>query len=112
MENLKRLRKAKGLTLKKLGEMTDVSESMIQMVESGTRSPSFELLLKLSEALDCSVDDLLDTKKEPDTQGDGFVPNNYVVSDKDLQFLMWFRSLSQEKQKAILISQDAPEDLL
>lgn len=65
MENLKRLRKAKGLTQKELGEMCDVSESMIGLVENGNRSPSFELLLKLGEALDCTVDDLLRGEKNP-----------------------------------------------
>jgi len=111
VENLRRIRKEKGLTMKQLGAMTDVSESMIQMVETGTRKPSFELLLKLGEALDCSVNDLLDTKKEPANDVDGSKQEDVVVTDKDLRFLTWFRSLSPEKQKAILISQDAPEDL-
>ena len=112
MENLRKLRKAKGLTMKQLGQMTDVSDSMIQMVETGARSPSFELLLKLGEALDCSVDQLLDTKKEPANDVDGKDSDEIVVTDKDLRFLTWFRSLSPEKQRAILVSQDAPEDLL
>lgn len=33
------------------------------------------------------------------------------LSEKDKRFIEWFRSLSEEKQKAILISQDAPADL-
>ena len=65
MENLKRLRKAKGLTQKELGDLCDVSESMIGLVENGNRKPSFELLLKLGEALDCSVDDLMRGEKNP-----------------------------------------------
>lgn len=112
MDNLRRIRKEKGLTMKQLGEMTDVTESMIQMVETGSRSPSFELLLKLGEALDCSVDELLDKKREPTTGSDGFNSDNFIVSDKDMRLLTWFRSLSPEKQKAILVSQDAPEELL
>ena len=34
------------------------------------------------------------------------------LSDRDARLLAWFRSLSPEKQKAILISQDAPKDIL
>ena len=34
------------------------------------------------------------------------------VSEKDVRLLNWFRSLPVEKQKAILISQDAPKDVL
>lgn len=113
MENLRRIRKAKGLTMKQLAEMTDVSESMIQMVEAGTRRPSFELLLKLGEALECSVDDLVNEKKEPATESDGLVQEPLLKwADKDVRLLKWFRSLPPEKQRAILISQDAPEGLL
>ena len=65
MENLRRLRKAKGLTQKELGEMCDVSESMIGLIETGNRKPSYELLLKLGEALGCNVDDLMRGEKNP-----------------------------------------------
>lgn len=72
MENLRRLRKAKGLTQKELGEMCDVSESMIGLIENGNRKPSYELLLKLGEALDCSVSTLMEGKVEPaPNNGDG-----------------------------------------
>ena len=105
MENLRRIRKARGLTMKELGKAVGVSESMIGMVETGSRKPSYELLLKLSEELGCYVDDLVDSEKNPATIGDG-------ISEKDARLLTWFRSLPSEKQKAILISQDAPADLL
>lgn len=104
MESLRARRKAKGLTMKQLGDAVDVSESMIGMIETGKRKPSFELLLKLSEELDCTVDDLVNDKKIPVTESDG-------ISDKDKRLIEWFRSLSPEKQKAILVSQDAPEEL-
>lgn len=114
MESLRRIRKEKGLTQKSLGEKVDVSESMIGMIENGARNPSFELLLKLGEALDCSVDDLLRGEKKPATfEGDGVVHEPYEQwADKDARLLKWFRSLPIEKQKAILFSQDAPEDLV
>lgn len=34
------------------------------------------------------------------------------LNEKDKRLISWFRSLPLEKQKAILISQDAPEDLI
>lgn len=58
MEKLKKLRKARGLTQKQLGEMCGVSESTINRIETGARKPSYELTLKLSRALGCSVDSL------------------------------------------------------
>ena len=33
-------------------------------------------------------------------------------TDADMRLLMWFRSLPPEKQRAILIAQDAPEDVI
>ena len=108
MENLRKRRIAKGLTMKALGEEVGVSESAIGMIETGKRKPSFELLLILGEALDCSVDDLVNDKKIPATESDG----QESISDKDRRFIEWFHSLSPEKQRAILISQDAPEDIL
>lgn len=50
--------------------------------------------------------------KKPATESDGQAGDDYSISDKDRKFLNWFRSLPPKRQKAILISQDAPEDLL
>ena len=52
-------------------------------------------------------------EKTPATDSDG-LDSRYstVIFGKDKRLLEWFRSLPEEKQKAILISQDAPEDLL
>jgi len=117
MENLKKFRKAKGLKQKELADIVGVSESSISQYESGKKTPSFEIALKLAEALDCESADLVSTrenispaenKKTATSIGDG----DYPVSAEDMRLLTWFHSLSPEKQKAILISQDAPEGLL
>ena len=69
--NLKKLRKAKGMTQKELGALCDISESMVSNLESGKKSPSFETLLKLAEALDCSVADILgEERRAPDIAAD------------------------------------------
>ena len=44
------------------------------------------------------------TEKPAPLDGDG-------LSDKDKRVIAWFRSLPLEKQKALLISQDGPEEL-
>lgn len=62
MNNLRKIRKAKKLTMKKLGDMVGVTESMIGQIETNKRSPSYETLLKLGEALDCSVADIIGEK--------------------------------------------------
>lgn len=69
--NVKKLRKAKGMTQKELGAKCDISESMVSNLESGKKSPSFETLLKLAEALDCSVADILgEERKAPEITAD------------------------------------------
>lgn len=101
-------RKAKGLTMKELGKLVGVSESAISQYETGKREMDFETLLRIGEVLDCSADYLLrgENKKKPTPEnGDG-------LSEKDKRLITWFRSLPEEKQKAILISQDAPGDIV
>ena len=45
--------------MKELGKKIGVTESAVQQYEVGKRKPDYEMLLKLSEALDCTVLDLL-----------------------------------------------------
>ena len=56
---LKELRKAKGLSLKKLAEVLGVSESTVSLYENSKREASYTVLLKLSEYFKVSIDYLL-----------------------------------------------------
>lgn len=58
-ENLKNIRKYTGMTQKALGESVGVTSVTIGNWERGVRQPSFELLPKLADALETSVDALL-----------------------------------------------------
>ena len=60
-----------------------------------------------------STDYLLGNTDDPRPAGQKEEPpeQSGELSEKDIRFIRWFRSLPPEKQKAILISQDAPEDL-
>lgn len=71
MESVRRLRLAKGLTMKELASMVDVTESQISQIETGKRNPGFETLLKLGEALECTVEELIRNEKDPATESDG-----------------------------------------
>ena len=68
MTNLRKIRKQERLTMKALAELSGVTESMIGMIETGKRNPSFEVLLRLSEALGCTVDELVRDSNEPKTE--------------------------------------------
>jgi len=55
------LRKRKGFTQEKLAEKCGISISFLGHIERGTRKLSVETLYKLTEALNCSADELLGT---------------------------------------------------
>ncbi|EMH2961123.1 helix-turn-helix transcriptional regulator [Burkholderia multivorans] len=62
-------RRARGLTQAKLAEMIDLEQEAISRWERGTRMPTLHRLQQLSDALDCSVDQLLQRgSKRPDDQ--------------------------------------------
>lgn len=51
-ENIKTIRKQKGLTQKQLAELIGVSVRGLQDIEYGKTQPKYKTLLKLSEVLD------------------------------------------------------------
>lgn len=119
MENLKKIRKARGLTQEELGKIVGVSKSSISQYESGTKTPSFEVGLKLAEALDCESADLVSArdiittirektiilnegKKMPATESDG--KDNSPTNEVDAFATSLFRQLPIER-KIFLITQ-------
>lgn len=58
-ENLKVIRKNKGLTQEELANLVELSKFAIRHYEQGQTEPSLEILKKIKIALDCSYDDLL-----------------------------------------------------
>lgn len=86
--NLRRIRKARKMTMKQLGEEVGVTEAAIGLYETGKRKPSYEMLLKLSEALGCSVDDILKTQEEIDKEAELLDELRSLNNDKDFRALM------------------------
>jgi transcriptional regulator with XRE-family HTH domain len=69
-EKIRKLRKAKELTLEELAEQTDSSKGYIWELENrDTKKPSAEKLLKIAEVLGVTNEFLLDdSKKKPDDE--------------------------------------------
>lgn len=80
------------------------SKSMVSNWKVRGTFPTPANLAKIANYFNISVEELQSEKPAP-TSEDG-------LTEKDLRLLNWFRSLPKEKQKAILISQDAPEGLV
>ena len=56
---VRRLREAKGLYQYELADRCDVTKACISRIENGEREPSAGMLVAISKALGCTVDDLL-----------------------------------------------------
>jgi transcriptional regulator with XRE-family HTH domain len=61
-ENIRRIRLARGLTLKQLGDLVGVSESYIRAYESGRRNPKLKSLEALAQALSVNVEVLTNSE--------------------------------------------------
>ena len=83
---IRELRKAKGLTMKQLGEVLDLAESTISQYETGKRQMDNETLFRLGEFFDVTVGYLLgveDKLKAPTVSGER------AVSDDDIKFALF-----------------------
>ncbi len=59
-KNLRKLRKANGLSQEKLARLADVANNTIIKIESGkNQNPTLDTLKKVSKALGVSVDELI-----------------------------------------------------
>lgn len=110
-ENIRYLRKKQGwgqdVLADKLGYK---SYTTIQKWESGVSEPPLKVVHALADIFHVDINDLatvnLETagKTNQPTEPDG-------LTEKDIRLVEWFRSLPEEKQKAILSLAGAPEDL-
>lgn len=90
MNNVREVRKAKGLTMKELGALCDVSESTISNIEKGKRKPSFEVMLKLGEALNSTVGELF------------FDVDEYLSGEPESELDKKFNALDEHGKAAVL----------
>ena len=58
-KKIKSMRKKRGLTQKQLAELLGVKQQNVSDWERSLRSPSVKNLKKLSEILNCQIDDLV-----------------------------------------------------
>src|SRR4051794_18311722 len=63
---LKRLRKQRDLTLGDVSRAAAVSTSYLAEIEGGKKYPTLHVIVRIAAALDCSYDDLVSSRLEPD----------------------------------------------
>ena len=91
-ENIRKIRKEKGLTQKKLGELCQpkISESTIRKYELSILNPKIETIDKIATALKVSRNDLLDWKDIPEiadqVYSSDLVELKEIISEKRFGF--------------------------
>lgn len=66
--NVRKYRKIKGLTLRKLGEASTLAESTISDIENDKSMPSIKALTRIAKALGVDLDYLLKEDEDEDYQ--------------------------------------------
>lgn len=64
MYRLKQLREDRNLTQENLAKLLKVGRTTVTLWESGVNKPRADMLVKISEILECSIDDLLCTDRK------------------------------------------------
>lgn len=101
-------RKEKGISGDEAAKLSGMHRATYYRYEGGDlKNMKLDKLQRIAEALGVYAADLIvwGEEKPIPSEGDG-------QDEKDKMLIRWFRSLPEEKQKAILISQDAPEGLV
>ncbi|MGN1114294.1 MAG: helix-turn-helix domain-containing protein [Oscillospiraceae bacterium] len=60
--NVKSIRKKRNLTQRELAKRASVSYTMMSYIEQGIKLPSLSLSVRLADALECSLDELVGRK--------------------------------------------------
>ncbi len=64
LNNIKKFRKEKGLTLVQLGEVAGLTEPSVRRAERNMYTVKFSTLQKIADALDVTIKDLFNEKAE------------------------------------------------
>ena len=92
--NIRRIRQARGLTQKELAAKLGCTDAAVSNYERAIRGLEYELLLKISEALDCSVNDLVD-------QDLVFEPKEMQISDEERELIEMYRKLCRAYKERV-----------
>ena len=101
---LKEYRKKKNIRQSDLAKQIGVSRSTVSMWEIGASQPDNDLLLKLSQILDCSVDELL--QSEPGAADAGLANTFSVLKTKKVPLLGRIACFASEEHGEYVVAPD------
>lgn len=111
VEKAKKIAKKKGIAFTHISTELGKSRGYLSEMLANGRDLPEHMLADVASLLGVTVADLTgdtENEKKPTAQGDGLSE----FTEKEAAILKWFRSLPEEKRRAILIAQDAPKELL
>lgn len=113
-DRIRPLFESSGLTDKALEEQIGLPRGIIYKWKNDKNKNYKFYLVDIASYFRVSTDYLLGNTDDPRPVAQKEKPpaQGGELSESDVRLIKWFRSLPPEKQKAILISQDAPKDLL
>lgn len=83
--NIKKIRKEKGLGIKDIADVVGISEAYVSQIENNKRSnPSVDILKSIAESLGVELSDLLGGPDEPFKANEN--ANDYTVDELELEF--------------------------
>lgn len=96
-DNIRKLRKERGLTQTELGEKLGFRHSTIAGYESGRTVPTGDVLEKIAKALGVGIAELYDGNSDP-----GNTPNiTTIIKDKQMEMLIQQQELLAAQHKTI-----------
>lgn len=98
-ENIRRIRKSKGLTMKELGSIIGISEQGVGNYERGDREPGIDMMNKIAEALDASVNELIGA---PERENDS-IENLSRLAKVELSKIVGSESLNDLTKETLLL---------
>lgn len=100
-DNIRNLRKENGYTQKQLAELSGIATITLQQYESGKREPKIEQLIKLSNALQVDINELLE-------DSDSLMlhamkrTNSPLLDNIDIELINNFHKLNDSGQKRLI----------
>ena len=108
VKNLKRYRTARKLTQKELGKMLNISRQAYSNYETGKRTPDLDMLLKIAQIYNITLDDLI---KHP-YRADGIIHEDKGPFQPGIELLTGNTIYLSEEEVAIVLGvRNAGEDV-
>lgn len=97
MENLRKIREKRNINQLKIAMDIGVTQESISKYETGNAFPSKEILIKLANYLNCSIDYLLDRTDNPQINKD-----KMSIEDENIENLIFrYKRLSTENKNKL-----------